>query len=144
MIALGSDHAGFKLKEDIKAHLGRGRKDVYDFGVTDEQPSDYPDIAVRVAKGVSQGKFERGVLVCGSGVGMSIAANRIRNVRAALCRDEETARMSRVHNDSNILVLGARFTTTDAAIRILEAWLDASFEGGRHERRVKKIDGEAT
>ncbi|MEW6368252.1 MAG: ribose 5-phosphate isomerase B [Acidobacteriota bacterium] len=141
MIAIGSDHAGFSLKERIKQALKEQALDFVDLGCPDEQPSDYPDVGKEVARGVSEGRCDRGVLICGSGIGMSIVANRQRGVRAALCHDEETARMSRLHNDANILVIGSRLTSPDLALRILRVWLATGFEGGRHLRRINKIDG---
>ncbi len=141
MIAIGSDHAGFSLKEQIKRALKDQAIECADLGCPDEQPFDYPDVGREVARGVSEGRYDRGVLVCGSGIGMSIVANRHRGVRAALCHDEETARMSRLHNDANILVMGSRLTPPDLALRMLRVWLATGFEGGRHLRRIKKIDG---
>ena len=141
MIAIGSDHAGFKLKKDLIAALRERNRDVADLGCPDPRPFDYPDVARVVAAGVAAGTYERGVLICSSGIGMSIAANRFRGVRAALCLDELMAQLSRQHNDSNVLVLGARFTPLDKALMILDMWLSTGFEGGRHLRRVKKIEG---
>ena len=134
-IIIGSDHAGFALKEELKKAVA-GMKDI---GTDGEDSVDYPDFGARVARAVSSGAFERGILVCGSGVGMSIVANKFAGVRAALCTDVETARLSRMHNDANVLVLAGRRTDTKAAVTIAEVWLATPFEGGRHERRIDKI-----
>ena len=138
-IALGADHAGFPLKEDLKAWLiGRGY-DVVDCGTQSPEPVDYPDFAALVASAVTTGKASRGVLVCGSGLGMAMAANKVAGIRAAACADAYTARLSREHNDANVLALGARITARDAAVEILETWLDAAFAAGRHAPRVAKL-----
>ena len=134
-IIIGSDHAGFCLKEELKRSI-TGMTDV---GTYSEEPVDYPDVAARVARAISSGEFERGILICGSGVGMSIVANRFPGVRAALCTDADTARLSRMHNDSNVLVLAGRRTQAETAFELLDIWLDTAFEGGRHGRRLDKI-----
>ncbi|MGH7304477.1 MAG: ribose 5-phosphate isomerase B [Candidatus Rokuibacteriota bacterium] len=139
VVALGSDHAGFPLKEDIKSWLIGSGYDVVDLGTQSAESVDYPDFAVGVAGAVTAGKVDRGVLVCGTGIGMAMAANKVPGARAAACSDAYTARMSREHNDANILALGARITSREAAIEILEIWLGAEFAGGRHARRVEKI-----
>ncbi len=142
VIAVGADHAGFPLKEDLKTWLaGRGYR-VVDFGTNSGEPVDYPDFAHRVAKAVTSGEAERGVLVCGTGIGMAMAANKVRGARAAACSDPYTARMSREHNDSNVLALGARIIRRDAALEIVDVWLAAEFAGGRHLRRIEKLEGE--
>jgi ribose 5-phosphate isomerase B len=138
-IIIGSDHAGFFLKETIKSYLSDRNLDVVDVGTCSTEPVDYPDFAVRVAEKVSSAEFERGILVCGSGVGMTIVSNRYPGVRAVLCLDEETARLSRLHNDTNVLVLAGRRTDADTAKMIIGTWLDTAFEGGRHQRRLDKI-----
>jgi len=139
VVALGADHAGFPLKEDLKTWLiGRGY-DVVDLGTQSAESVDYPDFAVGVGSAVTAGKADRGILVCGTGIGMAMAANKLPGVRAATCSDALTARMSREHNDANVLALGARITSREAAIEILELWLDTDFAGGRHARRVDKI-----
>jgi ribose 5-phosphate isomerase B len=139
MIALGCDHAGVQLKGAIAELLtGRG-VEVKDYGTYDEASCDYPDYAQKVGEAVVRGEAERGILVCGTGVGISIAANKVEGVRAALCSDTFTARMSREHNDANVLCLGARVVGTGLALDVVAAWLDASFEGGRHQRRIDKI-----
>jgi len=139
VVALGADHAGFPLKEYLKTWLiGRGY-DVVDLGTQSAESVDYPDFAVGVSSAVTAGKADRGILVCGTGIGMAMAANKLPGVRAATCSDAFTARMSREHNDANVLALGARITSREAAIEILELWLDTDFAGGRHARRVDKI-----
>lgn len=138
-IALGADHAGFPLKEDLKAWLiGRGYE-VVDCGTQSTESVDYPDYAAAVAGALTAGKAGRGVLVCGSGIGMAIAANKVPGIRAAACTDAYSARLSREHNDTNVLTLGARITARDSAIEILEVWLAAAFAGGRHAQRVDKL-----
>ena len=139
VIALGADHAGFPLKEDLKSWLIARGHDVVDLGTQSSESVDYPDFAVGVGSAITAGKAERGVLVCGTGIGMAMAANKVPGIRAAACTDAFSARMSREHNDANILALGARITARDAAIEILEIWLEAEFAGGRHARRVEKI-----
>jgi ribose 5-phosphate isomerase B len=139
-IALGSDHAGLVLKRELLAVLQRRGEAVVDLGCDSEQSCDYPDFGHAVAKGVAEGRYRLGVLVCGTGIGMSIAANRHPGVRAALCTEALAARMSREHNDANVLCMGARIVGPGLAAAILEAFLDGRFEGGRHERRVSKLD----
>jgi ribose 5-phosphate isomerase B len=138
-VALGADHAGFPLKEDLKTWLISRGYDVVDLGTQSAESVDYPDFAVEVGNAVVAGKADRGVLVCGTGIGMSMAANKVPGIRAAACSDAYTARMSREHNDANVLALGARITSREAAIEIVEIWLAAEFTGGRHARRVDKI-----
>jgi ribose 5-phosphate isomerase B len=140
-IIIGSDHAGFLLKDFIKSELtkiGIASEDVSE--PTLDPSDDYPRYAARVARTVSTGQHQRGIAVCGSGIGASIAANRFRHVRAALCVTPEMARMARKHNDSNVLVMGERITTREVALEILKMWLDTPFEGGRHQRRVTQLD----
>ena len=138
-IIIGADHAGYCLKEELKPFLDQLGLAVTDIGTYCDDSVDYPDYGARVGEAVSRGVFPRGILLCGSGVGMSIVANRFPGVRAALCRDEETARLSRMHNDANVLVLAARMTDKKAAFVIVRTWLTTSFEGGRHQRRIDKI-----
>lgn len=138
-IIIGADHAGFALKEAVKAGLSAAGCLPVDAGTRGEESVDYPDYGVLAAEGVSSGRYDRGILVCGSGVGMAIVANKFPGVRAALCLDEETARLSRQHNDSNVLVLAGRKTDPETAGRIVRAWLETSFEGGRHQKRLDKI-----
>ena len=139
MIALGCDHAGVQLKGQIAAYLAARGLDYKDYGTYDEASCDYPDYAQKVGEAVVGGEAERGILICGTGVGISISANKVPGIRAALCTDTFTARMSREHNDSNVLCLGARVVGPGLAIDVVAAWLDATFEGGRHQRRVDKI-----
>ena len=138
-IGIGTDHRGFELKELLKTVLQKNGHRVTDFGVFDENPADYPDTAFALTKDLRRKKIERGVLICGSGLGMSIAANKTKGIRATLCLNEKMAKMARNHNDSNVLVLSANFTTPAQAKRILKVWLTEEFEGGRHQRRIKKI-----
>jgi ribose 5-phosphate isomerase B len=139
MIALGADHAGWQLKEEVKAWLLARHAEVTDLGTHTPDPVDYPDYAAQVAEAVASGKAERGILVCGTGIGMAMAANKVPGVRAAFCPDLFTARMSREHNDANVLALGGRLTGRELALEIVEMWLRAEFQGGRHDRRVGKI-----
>jgi ribose 5-phosphate isomerase B len=139
MIALGADHAGWELKEQIKAWLLDRNVELLDFGTHSPDPVDYPDYAAQVAEAVMAGKAERGVLVCGTGIGMAMAANKLPGVRAAFCPDLFTARMSREHNDANVLALGGRLMGRELALEIVEMWLRAEFQGGRHARRVGKL-----
>jgi len=139
VVALGADHAGFPLKEDLKAWLITHGYDLVDLGTQSADSVDYPDFALGVGSAITAGKADRGVLVCGTGIGMAMAANKVPGVRAAACSDAYTARMSREHNDANVLALGARITSREAAIEILEIWLGAEFAGGRHARRLEKI-----
>lgn len=138
-IAIGSDHAGYVLKDHLKAHMeGRGIQ-VEDLGGFDPEPIDYPVAGLRVAKGVAAGDYDLGVLICGTGVGISISANKVRGIRAVVCSEPYSAVLSRRHNNSNILALGARVVGDELAVMILDQWLDAEFEGGRHARRVGLI-----
>ena len=139
IIALGSDHAGFELKEKIKQYLEKRKLKIKDYGCYSEESVDYPDYAEKVARTVANGKAEKGIVICGTGIGMSMAANKVLGIRAALCWNEETAEMSRKHNDANILCLGARMIDHEKALRIVDIWLKTNFEGGRHRRRVNKI-----
>lgn len=139
-IVIGSDHAGFKLKELVKSHLERRGHAVEDAGPAAPESCDYPVYGLKVARLVAGGAYEQGVLVCGTGLGMSMAANRVRGARAALCTSEFQARMARAHNDANILVLGERVVGSELALAILDAYLETRFEGGRHERRLALLD----
>lgn len=140
MVSLGSDHAGVALKAALVLHLRAAGHEVLDRGPSDETSVDYPDYAALVCRDLLSGEALRGILVCGSGIGMSIAANRFPGIRAALCFDEELARLSRAHNDANVLCLGARFVDAVRGCRMVDAWLATPFEGGRHGRRVAKLD----
>ena len=139
-IPIASDHAGFELKAKLAAQLEKMGYDVQDLGANSEAPSDYPDYAHPLAEEVSSGRAKRGILLCGSGIGVDIVANRYPHVRAALSWMPEIAELSRRHNDSNVLVLPARFVSDYEASEIVTTWLNTKFEGGRHARRVNKID----
>jgi len=140
-IIVGADHAGFDLKEVCKAHLLKSVEHrVTDVGVFSRDSSDYPRIAKEVAGAVGRGEYDRGVLICGSGIGMSITANRFKRVRAALCQDVYSAKMSRLHNDANVLAMGGRIVGPGVALEILDVFLKTEFEGGRHKKRLDLID----
>lgn len=138
-IAIGSDHGGIHLKETLKGCLKAQGIEIHDLGTYTEASCDYPDIAEAVCREVTGGAADKGILVCGTGIGVSIAANKIHGIRAALCTDVFSAEMSREHNDANVLCMGERVTGPGLGERILAAWLASDFAGGRHERRVKKI-----
>lgn len=140
-VAIGADHKGFALKEKIKEYLEGEREEVTDFGTDSEESCDYPDYGLKVAEGVARGEFERGVLVCWTGNGMNITANKVRGVRAALCLNPELATLARQHNDANVLVLASKFTPEGEAIATVKAFFSSEFEGGRHRRRLDKISG---
>lgn len=140
IVALGSDHAGYDLKEALKQVLSELHVRWHDLGTNSKQSCDYPEYAYKVAQAVSQGSFRRGIICCGSGIGVSIVANKVRRVRAALCHDIETARLSRLHNDANVLCLGARTTSSHLLPEIVRVWLTTEFEGGRHQTRLDKIE----
>ncbi|MDR1463830.1 MAG: ribose 5-phosphate isomerase B [Oscillospiraceae bacterium] len=139
MLAIGCDHAATALKEELKAYLEDRGLAVLDFGVFGDAKADYPISAYRVASAVAAGECERGILLCGTGVGISIAANKVRGIRACCCSEPYSARLSRQHNDANILCMGARVVGSELAKMILDAWLEAAFEGGRHQARVELI-----
>jgi ribose 5-phosphate isomerase B len=138
-IAVGSDHGGFELKEAVKEYLKEKNYEVTDFGACNTESVDYPEIGEKVALSVKNGESNRGIIVCGTGLGISISANKIPGIRAALVSDTFSAKMSRAHNDANILALGGRVLGLDLALEIVDVWLHTEFEGGRHERRVNKI-----
>ncbi len=138
-IAVGSDHAGFALKEKIKEKLRQEGYEVQDFGTNSTESMDYPDTATPLAAAVAAGVFEKGILVCGSGIGMSITANKQKGIRAALCHNLFTAQSSREHNDANVLCLGERILEPDLALQMVDIWLKTPFAGGRHQRRIDKI-----
>jgi ribose 5-phosphate isomerase B len=142
-LAIASDHAGFALKEQLKRSLEAMAVPFQDLGTHGEARCDYPDFAHAVARGIAEGRYRLGILVCGSGIGMSMAANRHPGVRAALCTEGYAARMSREHNDANVLCLGSRIVGPGVAEEILRAFIEARFEGGRHASRVAKIDADA-
>ena len=138
-IAMGADHGGYSLKEIIKKHLVEAGHEVLDLGTHDTQSCNYPDYAAKVAYAVADKDADLGVLVCGTGIGMSIAANKVKGIRAAAVSDCFTAQATREHNDSNIICLGERIVGPGLAMRIVDTWLEASFQGGRHQTRVDMI-----
>ena len=142
-IALGCDHAGFELKEILKSFLTDNGFDLEDCGTDGTDSVDYTEFGARVARKVASGQYQRAVLICGTGLGMSMIANRFTGVRAALCNDLFSAIMCRRHNDANLLVLGVRLVGRDLALEILRAWLDTPFDGGRHKERIANIDIQA-
>lgn len=139
IIAIGSDHAGFTRKQEILEHLQSQGHEVNDLGTYSKDSMDYPDVAVEVAKQVASKEVERGILVCGSGIGVSIVANKTEGVRAANCVNEEMASLSRQHNDANVLALGERLVDKKTALSMVDIFLSTPFEGGRHQQRVDKI-----
>lgn len=142
-IIIGADHAGFELKEKCKAYLKNELgKRVEDIGVYDTKSSDYPDIGHRLAQEIASGRYRIGILICGTGIGMSIVANRYKGVRAALCHDLYTVKYSRLHNDANVLVMGGRVIGDGLAFEMIKVFLETQSEGGRHKKRVEKIDKE--
>ena len=140
MIALASDHGGYDYKERIKHLLDALGFSWRDFGAVSEESVDYPDFAHAAAEAIQQGECDRGIFVCGTGIGISLAANRHRGIRAAACQIIEAARMSRLHNDANVLAIGQRLIPWETAEQMIRVWLETPFEGGRHERRVEKIE----
>ncbi len=141
-LAIGCDHGGFELKEEILKFLKTiANLQVTDLGPSNRESVDYPDFGAKVSEAVARGAMDRGILICGTGIGMSIVANRYPGVRAALCHDHFTAQMSREHNDSNILVMGERVIGKGVALEIVKTWLDTPFGGGRHQKRLEKIAG---
>ena len=145
MIAIGADHGGYKLKEEIKKYLEEKEIEYKDFGTYSEETVDYPEIAKKVSKAVQSKECDRGILICRSGYGMSMVANKFKGIRSAPCFDENAAKYSRMHNDSNILALGADYITVSHAVQILRMWLATEFMGGKHEYRlnlIKEIEDE--
>lgn len=138
-LAIGSDHGGFRLKEAIKTYLLDHDYEVTDFGTESEDSCDYPDFALPVAQAVAKGEYDKGILICGTGIGIGIVANKVKGVRAALCHDTFSAEACRNHNDANILTMGERIVGEGLALKIVETFLNSEFEGGRHQRRVDKI-----
>ena len=138
-IALASDHRGFEAKQQIRAILTQLGHECFDFGTNSNDPVDYPDTAYLAAKAVADKKADRAILACGTGIGMSIAANKVKGIRAALCHDELSAQISRHHNDANVLCLSGDLIGEVLLRKIVEVWLNTEFNGGRHERRVRKI-----
>jgi ribose 5-phosphate isomerase B len=139
-IAVGSDHAGFELKERVARRLAELGHDIVDCGTRSTESVDYPDFAIAVARKVAGGACERGIVACGTGIGVAMAAGKVKGVRAATVHDRFTAQMSREHNDANVLCLGSRVLDPRHAVELAELWITVPFEGGRHERRVRKID----
>jgi ribose 5-phosphate isomerase B len=138
-IAIGCDHGGYKLKEAVKSHVADLGHQIEDFGCFDENSVDYPPIAAKAAHSVADGNNDYGILICSTGIGISICANKVDGIRAALCTDRHCAEMTRRHNNANILCLGGHVVTTETAIRIVDVFLSTDFEGGRHQRRIDLI-----
>jgi ribose 5-phosphate isomerase B len=138
-IALGSDHAGYLLKGAIKAHLDEKEMQFKDFGTFKMDSADYPEFSYKVSQAVASGDYDLGILICGTGIGMCITANKIKGIRAAVVHSVETAKLSRLHNNANVLCLGGRILEEKAACEIVDTWLMTSFEGGRHDKRVNLI-----
>jgi ribose 5-phosphate isomerase B len=141
-IGIGSDHAGFELKEDIKAYLKEAFLDheVIDFGTHDTTSTNYAEYGAKVGKAVVDGKLDRGIVICGTGIGISMTVGRIRGVRCALCHDAYTAKMGRLHNNANVIAMGGRVVGKGVARDMVKIWLETDFEGGRHQRRIDQID----
>jgi len=139
MIAIGSDHAAYLFKEEIKAYLVGGGYEVQDYGASGLERVDYCDFGFRVGEAVASGECEKGIVFCGTGVGISISANKVKGIRAVVCSEPYSAKLSREHNDTNVLALGARVVGIELAKMIIDAWLNAKFEGGRHGERIRKI-----
>ena len=139
MVAIGSDHGGYKLKEEIKKYLEEKEIEYEDCGTFSKESVDYPEIAKAVATEIQNKQCDKGILICRSGIGMSIVANKFKGIRCAKCDNEEEAKFSRMHNDSNVLALGADYIETNEAIRVVRMWLATQFEGGRHAERIKII-----
>ena len=139
LIATGADHGGYKMKKELIKHLKKSKFSVLDFGPSTNDPVDYPDYAKMVVTAILKGDADMGILICGSGVGMSIAANRFKGIRAALCNDKITAELSRQHNDANVLVLGGRLMKLTTAKQCVNKFFSTNFESGRHKRRIEKL-----
>ena len=139
-ISIGADHAGFSVKEKIREYLESKGYRILDKGAYSEESVDYPEFGHAVGNSVKDGESAKGIVVCGSGIGISMAANKVEGIRAALCTTPEHALMSRLHNDANVLAIGARMTDFDIILEIIDTWLRSEFEGGRHSRRVNKIE----
>ncbi|OGX79543.1 ribose 5-phosphate isomerase B [Exiguobacterium sp. SH31] len=143
-IAIGADHGGFNLKKDIIGLLEELGHEYKDFGTHSAESIDYPDVAIPVAEAVAAGEFDRGILICGTGIGIGIAANKVKGIRAALVHDSFSAKATRQHNDSNIMTMGERVIGPGLAIDLVATWLDTDFEGGRHSNRVDKMSAYET
>ena len=139
MIAIGCDHGAFALKNTVKKYLEERGLEVKDFGIYEDVRADYPDIAEVVGKSIVSGECEKGILLCGTGIGISIAANKIKGIRAAVCNEVYSAKMAKCHNNANIITMGGRVIGEDVALEIVAAWLDCEFMGGRHQQRIDKI-----
>ena len=139
MLALGCDHGGYELMQEVKKHLENRGIAYHDFGCSSTESVDYPIYGKKVAEAVARGEFEKGILICGTGIGISIAANKVKGIRACVCSEPYTAVMSRRHNDANVLCFGARVVGSELAKMIVDEWINAEFEGGRHQRRVDMI-----
>ena len=139
MIALGSDHGGYLYKEELKKHLDEKGIEYIDFGTDSTASCDYPVYAEKVCKAIQSGECEKGILICGTGIGMSICANKFKGIRAACCENTFSARMTRMHNDANVLCFGGRVVGPGLALELVDAFLDNEFEGGRHQRRIDKV-----
>ena len=140
LIAIGSDHGGYKLKEEIKKYLEEKEIEYTDCGTFNEESVDYPEIAKAVALEIQNKECDKGIVICRSGIGMSIVANKFKGIRCAKCNDEEEAKISRMHNDANMLAIGADYVDINKAVRIVRAWIATEFQGGRHEDRIKIIE----
>ena len=138
-IGIASDHGGFELKEYIKEHLEKEGIEYIDYGTNSLDSVDYPDYGLKLSKGVVEGEVDKGIAICGTGIGISISCNKVKGIRCALCSDTYSARMSVEHNNANIMALGGRVIGKDLAIEIVSIWLNSEFEGGRHKRRIDKI-----
>lgn len=138
-IAIGSDHGGFELKEEIKTHLQNKGFEIKDFGTNSKDSCDYPEYALEVSEAIAKGDYERGILICGTGIGISISANKVPGIRCALVGDCFSAKATRQHNDSNVLALGGRVLGPGLALEIVDIWIATEFEGGRHQARIDKI-----
>lgn len=141
MIVIGCDHAGFSLKREILKYLDKTKTPYIDVGTYENQRGDYPQYAYKAARKIVSGEAEKGILVCGSGIGMSIAANKVAGIRCAVCSDPYSAKMSRVHNNANMLALGNRVVGNELAVLIVDTWLNSEYEGGRHQKRLDMIEG---
>ncbi len=138
-IALASDHGGFELKEIVREYLTEKGYEIMDLGTYNTDSVDYPDYGLKAGQEVASGNVDRGIVICGTGIGISISANKVKGIRCALCHDVYSAEMTRAHNDSNVLAMGGRVVGRDLALRIVKAWVESDFEGGRHARRIDKI-----
>lgn len=139
MLAIGCDHGGYELKQEVMKHLEERGVPYKDFGTFSTESVDYPDYALKVCEAITSGEAERGILICGTGIGMSMAANKVNGIRAAVCHDTYSAEFTRRHNDANVLCMGGRVVGPGLACSVVDAFLDHEFEGGRHQRRVDKI-----